>query len=180
MELYYCLEAGAICQSDASQLVFYSRNITHKKEICRHYCRHYPSTISVFRPRSGAGNLTAAQAPGTDVHVTGSSLNDCLNAFYIGFPGTVASSVRVADLNAKGDIFSAKFTSGHCCTSLPCAMGISAKSALPMRTPIYNNRRKHKMQVEIQIIFNFFSCRYKKCPAAPKIHIPLAHRPSFG
>ena len=102
-------------------------NSVPKKEICRHNCRHYPSTISVFIPLSGAGNLTAAQAPGTDVHVTGSSLNDCLNAFYIGLPGTIASSVRVADLNAKGDIFSAKFTSGHCCTSLPCAMGISAK-----------------------------------------------------
>ena len=64
-------------------------------------------------------NLAAAEAPGAHIDVLGSTVDDSLNALYVGLPGTVGSSVRMADLNTKSHALIAKITLCHfSCTSL--------------------------------------------------------------
>ena len=61
-----------------------------------------------------AGDLAAAQAAGADVDVLGSSVHDGLDALHIGLPGTVRSSVGVADLDAESNALVAEFALCHC------------------------------------------------------------------
>ena len=61
----------------------------------------------------GAGNLTAAEAPGAHIDVLGATVYYGLNALDIGLPGTIGTSVRVADLNAEGYVLTAKITLCH-------------------------------------------------------------------
>ena len=61
----------------------------------------------------GACYLAAAEASRTDIDVTRGTVNDRLNALYIGFPCTIAASVRMAHLNAERNAFITKFTFSH-------------------------------------------------------------------
>ena len=119
-----------------------------------------------FAEFSGAGDFAAAQAPGTDVHVTGSSVDDCLDALHIGLPSAVASPVGVADLDTKGDTLSAKFTSGHCCTSLPCAVGCSHKRRLRESLYIIAGR-KTKCKLFFRSFPDFFPDPFQSGARAP-------------
>ena len=51
-----------------------------------------------------AGNLAAAQAAGADVNVFGRSVDNGFDALHVRLPGTVGTSVRMADLNAESHI----------------------------------------------------------------------------
>ena len=58
-------------------------------------------------------NLIGTEASGTGVHMARSSVNDRLDALDIGLPGTVGPSVRVGDLDTKGDTLAADIAFCH-------------------------------------------------------------------
>ena len=60
-----------------------------------------------------AGNLTAAQATGANVDMLRCPVHYGLDAFYVGLPCTVRTSVRVAYLDAERNTLTAKFTLCH-------------------------------------------------------------------
>ena len=53
------------------------------------------------------------QAPGAGINAAGLAVYDCLHTHYIGFPGSVGTSVRVRNLNPKRYAFSAEITFCH-------------------------------------------------------------------
>ena len=60
-----------------------------------------------------AVDLTAAEAPGTDVNMAWGAVYYCLNSLHIRSPCTIGTSMGVADLNTKGNALVTKFTLGH-------------------------------------------------------------------
>ena len=79
-----------------------------------------PSKKSPRRYASGtfftlncAGYFARAQAPGTDVHMAGSTIDDCLHALDVGFPSPIGPSVGVGNLNPEGHALVAKLTLSH-------------------------------------------------------------------
>ena len=60
-----------------------------------------------------AGNLTGAQAACASVHSFRRAVYDCFHSFHIGFPCSVGTSVRVRNLDAESNIFTAEFTLSH-------------------------------------------------------------------
>ena len=61
----------------------------------------------------GAFNFTGTQATGTDINVSRRAVDNRFDAFDVGLPGSVGSSVRMGNPNAKSDPFAANFTLGH-------------------------------------------------------------------
>jgi len=100
-----------------------------------------------------AGNLTAAEASGACVHVTGGSVNERLNTLYIGLPGTVGTPVGMAHLNTKGNAFSANFTFCHLSTSLQ-------KPMLYIK-PNYHSRTGDEMQEKFLFFYREFRGKQK-------------------
>ena len=66
-----------------------------------------------FEQSHSAGDLSAAQAAGAGVDVLGAAVHDGLDALYVGLPGAVGASVRVAHLNAEGNTLVAKLALCH-------------------------------------------------------------------
>ena len=60
-----------------------------------------------------SGNFSGAHATRTDINMTGRTVDNRLDAFYIGLPGTVGTPVRVRDLNTKGHAFAAILALSH-------------------------------------------------------------------
>jgi hypothetical protein len=60
-----------------------------------------------------AGNLTAAQATGANVDMLRCPVHYGLDAFHVGLPCTVGTSVGMADSDAESDILTAIFTLCH-------------------------------------------------------------------
>ena len=58
-------------------------------------------------------DLTAAEAPRTDVNMAGGAVYYSFNPLYIGLPCTVRTSMGMAHLNTKGNALVTKFTLGH-------------------------------------------------------------------
>jgi hypothetical protein len=58
-------------------------------------------------------DLAGTEAPGADVHMLGSAVDDCLDPLHIGLPGPVGAAVRVGDLVAEHNALVAEFTFGH-------------------------------------------------------------------
>lgn len=58
-------------------------------------------------------DLTAAEAPGTDVNMAWGAVYYSFNPLYIGLPCTVRTSMGMAHLNTKGNALVTKFTLGH-------------------------------------------------------------------
>ena len=59
------------------------------------------------------GNLTGTQAPGTNIHMARRTVDNSLDTFHIGLPGTIGTSVRVGDFDAKGHTLIAKLAFSH-------------------------------------------------------------------
>ena len=64
----------------------------------------------LFKELDGAFNLVGTEASCTYVHMAGRAVNDCLNALYVGLPGTVRTSVRVRNLDTKRYTLAANIT----------------------------------------------------------------------
>ena len=60
-----------------------------------------------------AGNLTGAQTPGTNIYMARRTVDNSLDTFHIGLPGTIGASVGVGDLNTKGHALIAKLALSH-------------------------------------------------------------------
>ena len=61
-------------------------------------------------------DFTGAQASGANIDMFRSTVYNSFNSFDVGLPSSVASSVRVGNLNAESNIFSADFTFCHAVT----------------------------------------------------------------
>ena len=70
-------------------------------------------SFRVIMELHSACNLAAAQAAGAHVDVLGRAVDDGLDALHVGLPGTVGTSVRVADLDTEGNALVAEFALRH-------------------------------------------------------------------
>ena len=71
-----------------------------------------------------ASDLTAAEASGTSVNVTGRTVNDGLNSLDVGLPSSVGASVGVAHLDTEGNTLFAKFALSHTSHLLACGFAV--------------------------------------------------------
>ena len=60
-----------------------------------------------------SGDLTGTHTPGTNIHMAGGTIDDCLHALHIGLPGPVGATMRVGNLNAKGNALIAELALCH-------------------------------------------------------------------
>ena len=60
-----------------------------------------------------SGDLTGTHTPGTNIHMAGRTVNDCLHALHIGLPGTIGTTMRVRNANTKGNALVAKLALSH-------------------------------------------------------------------
>ena len=60
-----------------------------------------------------SGDLTGTHTPGTNIHMAGGTIDNCLNTLHIGLPGTIGTPMRVRDLDTKGNALVAKLALSH-------------------------------------------------------------------
>ena len=60
-----------------------------------------------------ACNLTGTQTAGTNIYMAGRIIDDRLDTFYIGFPGTIAAPMRVGNLDTERNALVAKLALCH-------------------------------------------------------------------
>ena len=58
-------------------------------------------------------DLAGTHTPGTNIHMAGRAVDNCLHTLHIGLPGTVGAAVRVGHPDAEHNALIAKFTFGH-------------------------------------------------------------------
>ena len=58
-------------------------------------------------------NLIGTEASGTSVHMARSTVNNGLDTLYIGLPSPIGTSVRVGNLDTKGNALITKITLRH-------------------------------------------------------------------
>ena len=58
-------------------------------------------------------NLVGTETSGTSVHMARSTVNNSLNAFHIGLPGTIGTSVGVGNLDTEGNALATIITLCH-------------------------------------------------------------------
>ena len=67
----------------------------------------------MFDHLDSAGNFTGTQAPGTNIHMARRTVDNSLDTFHIGLPGTIGTSVRMGDFDAKDHTLIAKLAFSH-------------------------------------------------------------------
>jgi len=72
-----------------------------------------PKSGIVFVQLDRSGDLTGTHTPGTNIHMAGGTIDDCLNTLHIGLPGTIGTPVRVRNLDTKGNALVAKLALSH-------------------------------------------------------------------
>ena len=97
-----------------------------------------------------AGDLAAAQAAGADVDVLGRTVHDGLDALHVRLPGTVGTTVRMADLDAEGHILVAELA---LCHSLKHLLARESWDLLN-RQLIYNSRGESELQAFFAALSN--------------------------
>lgn len=60
-----------------------------------------------------SGDFAGTQTPGTNIYMARRTIDDRLDTFYIGLPGTIGTSVGVGNLNTKGNTLLAKLALSH-------------------------------------------------------------------
>ena len=60
-----------------------------------------------------SGDLTGTHTPGTNIHMAGGTVDDCLHTLHVGLPGTIGTTMRVRNLNTKGYALIAKLALSH-------------------------------------------------------------------
>ena len=61
----------------------------------------------------GAFNLVGTETSCTDVYMARSTIDNCLNAFYVGLPHSVCTSVGMRDLDAESHTLAADIALCH-------------------------------------------------------------------
>ena len=70
-----------------------------------------PGFLFVQLDRSG--DLTGTHTPGTNIHMAGRTVHNCLHTLHVGFPSTIGTTVRVRNLNAESHALIAKLALSH-------------------------------------------------------------------
>ena len=60
-----------------------------------------------------AGNFTGTQAPGTNIHMARRTIDQSLHALDVGLPGTIGTTMRVGNLDTKGNALIAELALSH-------------------------------------------------------------------
>ena len=84
-----------------------------------------------------AGNLTGTQTPGTNIYMARRTVDNSLDTFHIGLPGTIGAAMRVGHLDAKDHALVAKLALSH-----PLHLLAVIISMCPNRHNWYINRNK--------------------------------------
>ena len=72
-----------------------------------------PKSGIVFVQLDRSGDLTGTHTPGTNIHMAGGTIDDCLHALHIGLPGTIGAPMRVRNLNTESHALVAKLALSH-------------------------------------------------------------------
>ena len=67
----------------------------------------------VFVQLDRSGDLTGTHTPGTNIHMAGGTIDNCLHTLHVGFPGTIGTTMRVGDLNAESNALIAELALSH-------------------------------------------------------------------
>ena len=67
----------------------------------------------MFDHLDSAGNFTGTQAPGTNIHMARRTIDQSLHALDVGLPGTIGTTVRMGNLDTKGNALVAKLALCH-------------------------------------------------------------------
>jgi hypothetical protein len=67
----------------------------------------------VFVQLDRSGDLTGTHTPGTNIHMAGRTIDDCLHTLHVGLPGTIGTTMRVRNANTKGHALIAKLALSH-------------------------------------------------------------------
>ena len=100
-----------------------------------------------------AGNLAGTQTPGTNIYMARRTVDNSLDTFHIGLPGTIGTSVGVGNLDTKGNTLIAKLTLSHPLHLLAVIISCAQIGTADIITE-NNSKCKHK--------FKFFSGVFKK------------------
>ena len=82
--------------------------IETRKKLCG-----FPQSFCSCHMLDRAGNFTGTQAPGTNIHMARRTIDQSLNALYIGLPGTIGTTMRVGNLDTKGNALIAELALSH-------------------------------------------------------------------
>ena len=67
----------------------------------------------LFVQSDRSGDLTGTHTPGTNIHMAGGTIDDCLHTLHVGLPGTIGTTMRVRNANTKGNALVAKLALSH-------------------------------------------------------------------
>ena len=67
----------------------------------------------LFVQSDRSGDLTGTHTPGTNIHMAGGTIDDCLHTLHVGLPGTIGTTMRVRNANTKGNALIAKLALSH-------------------------------------------------------------------
>ena len=67
----------------------------------------------VFVQLDRSGDLTGTHTPGTNIHMAGGTIDDCLHTLHVGLPGTIGTTMRVRNADTKGNALIAKLALSH-------------------------------------------------------------------
>ena len=58
-------------------------------------------------------DLAGTHTPGTNIHMAGAAVDDCLHTLHIGLPSAIRAPMGVRDLNAEGNALVAELAFSH-------------------------------------------------------------------
>ena len=67
----------------------------------------------LFVQSDRSGDFTGTHTPGTNIHMAGGTVDDCLHTLHVGLPGTIGTTMRVGDLNAESNALIAELALSH-------------------------------------------------------------------
>ena len=67
----------------------------------------------LFVQSDRSSDLTGTHTPGTNIHMAGSTIDNCLHTLHVGFPSAVGTTVRVRNLNAESYALFAELAFSH-------------------------------------------------------------------
>ena len=98
-----------------------------------------------------ASDLTGTQAPGTNIYMARRTVDNSLDTFHIGLPGTIGAAMRVGHLDAKDHALVAKLALSHPLHLL--AVIISCCAQIGTADILTEKEHKCKQNFEISKIF---------------------------
>ena len=92
-----------------------------------------------------SGDLAGTHTPGTNIHMAGRAVDNCLHTLHIGLPHPIGTPMRVRDLDAERNALIAELALCH-------PLHLLAVRNLPAN--ITSNRYLSRLQGEMQALFD--------------------------